>query len=409
MSQQTELFPAPPKKKEVYLIDGNAYIYRAYHAVKPLSNNSGLPTHAVYGFTTILRRLLREKQPEYLAVAFDTEGPVFRHRISADYKANRPPMPEDLVPQIPYIHKMVAAYNLLSMADDDLEADDLIASAARLLAGQGYKVVIVSGDKDLLQLVSEDITMWDPMNDRLMDVAAVEEKYGLSPVQLLDYLSLTGDSADNISGVPGVGPKNAQKLLAEYKTLEGLYAQIDGLKKSKIKEQLIAHKADAFLARDLVRLQDKAEVETDVQAYLVREPDPEALRDLLTELEFFALLKSDVPAAKVATDGFSLVRQRAEVERLVEQLQGAEHLVVDTETTSLDPLEAELVGISLCAETKQAWYLPCGHRDIEGNLLPDQLTLQDIVDLLGPLLTDSSLPKIGHNLKYDYAILAAPQ
>ncbi|RWX44768.1 DNA polymerase I [Candidatus Electrothrix aarhusensis] len=350
-------------------------------------------------------------------MAYDTKGPVFRHKISADYKANRPPMPEDLVPQIPYIHKIVSAYNLLSMAADDLEADDLIASAAHRLVEQGCKVVIVSGDKDLLQLVSEDITMWDPMNDRLMDVAAVEEKYGLSPVQLLDYLSLTGDSSDNISGVPGVGPKTAQKLLAEYKTLEGLYEQVDGLKKSKMKERLIAHKKDAFLSRDLVRLQDKAEVEADLQAYLVREADPEALRDLLTELEFFALLKSDVPAAKVTTEGFTQVRQRQELERLIdqlgeqlgEQLQGARHLVVDTETTSLDPLEAELVGISLCAETKQAWYLPCGHRDAEGDLLPDQLALQDIVDLLGPLLTDSSLPKIGHNLKYDYAILVAPQ
>ncbi len=413
MSQQTELFPAPPKKKEVYLIDGSAYIYRAYHAIKPLSNKSGLPTHAVYGFVTILRRLLREKQPEYLAVAYDTKGPVFRHKISADYKANRPPMPEDLVPQIPYIHKMVAAYNLLSMSADDLEADDLIASAARRLVEQGCKVVIVSGDKDLLQLVSEDITMWDPMNDRLMDVAAVEEKYGLSPVQLLDYLSLTGDSADNISGVPGVGPKTAQKLLAEYKTLEGLYAQVDSLKKSKMKERLIAHKADAFLSRDLVRLEEKAEVEANLSAYQVGDPDPEALRELLTELEFFTLLKSDVPAAKVTTDGFILVQQRDELERLIdqlrEQLQGAGQLVVDTETTSLDPLEAELVGISLCADTKQAWYLPCGHRDTEGNLLPDQLALQDIVDLLGPLLTDTSLPKIGHNLKYDYAILAAPQ
>ncbi len=413
MSQQKELFPAPPQKKEVYLIDGNAYIYRAYHAIRPLTNSNGLPTHAVYGFTTTLRRILREKEPEYLAVAFDTKGPVFRHKISAEYKANRPPMPEDLVPQIPYIHKTVDAYNLLSMSADDLEADDLIASAARLLVKQDCKVVIVSGDKDLLQLVSEDITMWDPMNDRLMDVAAVEEKYGLKPEQLLDYLSLTGDSADNIKGVPGVGPKTAQKLLAEHKTLEGLYEQVEGLKKSKMKERLIAHKEDAFLSRDLVRLEEKAEVEAGLQAYRVSDPDPEALRDLLTELEFFTLLKSDVPAAKVETEGFALVRQRDELEQLVEQLvkqlQGAGQLVVDTETTSLDPLVAELVGISLCVETKQAWYLACGHRDGEGELLPDQLALQDIVDLLGPLLTDPDLAKVGHNIKYDYAILAAPQ
>lgn len=412
MSQQTELFPGS-KKKEVFLIDGSAYIYRAFHAIKPLNNSSGLPTHAVYGFTSTLRRILREKEPEYLAVAFDTKGPVFRHKISADYKANRPPMPEDLVPQIPYIHKMVAAYKLLSMSVDELEADDLIASAARLLVEQGCKVVIVSGDKDLLQLVSEDITLWDPMNDRLMDVAAVEEKYGLKPEQLLDYLSLTGDSADNIAGVPGVGPKTAQKLLAEYKTLDGLYEQIDSLKKSKMKERLIAHKTDAFLSRDLVRLEEKAKVEDDIQAYQVGEPDPEALRELLTELEFFTLLKSDVPAAKVTTDGFFLIRQRDELAQLVkqleEQLQGTGHIVVDTETTSLDPLEAKLVGISLCVDTEQAWYLPCGHRDDEGELLPDQLTLQDIADLIGPLLTDPSLAKIGHNLKYDYAILAAPQ
>ena len=169
-----------------------------------------------------------------------------------------------------------------------------------------------------------------------------------------------------------------------------------------MKERLIAHKADAFLSRDLVRLQDKAEVEADLQAYLVRESDPEALRELLTELEFFTLLKSDVPAAKVETEGFILIRQREELEQFVEQLgeqlQRVGQLVVDTETTSLDPLEAQLVGISLCAETKQAWYLPCGHRDEKGELLPDQLALQDIVDLLGPLLTDSSFPKIGHNL-----------
>ncbi|MCI5223359.1 MAG: DNA polymerase I, partial [Candidatus Electrothrix sp. AR4] len=409
MCLQTDLFDIPTKKKEVYLIDGSAYIYRAYHAIRPLSNNSGLPTHAVYGFTTILRRLLREKQPEYLAIAFDTKGPVFRHQISADYKANRPPMPEDLVPQIPYIHKMVAAYNLLSMSADDLEADDLIASAARLLVEQGCKVVVVSGDKDLLQLVSDNITMWDPMNDRLMDTAAVEEKYGLLPKQLLDYLSLTGDSADNIRGVPGVGPKTAQKLLKEHKTLEGLYEQVESFKKSKMKERLIEHKAAAFLSRELVRLEEKAKVETNLSAYQVIEPDPEALRELLTEMEFFTLLKSDVPAAKVTTDNFSLVRQRNELERLVEQLQGANWLVVDTETTSLDPLEAELVGISLCINTKQAWYLPCGHRDKQGELLPDQLALQDIVDLLKPLLTDPALAKIGHNLKYDYAILAAPQ
>ncbi len=394
---------------EVYLIDGSAYIYRAYHAIRPLTNTSGLPTHAVYGFTTILRRILREKNPECLAVAFDTKGPVFRHRMYPEYKANRPPMPDDLVPQIPYIHKMVDAYNILNMEHDDQEADDLIASAARVLSEKGCRVVVVSGDKDLLQLVSDKVSMWDPMSDRLMDGAFIEKKYGVNVDQLLDFFALTGDSADNIPGVPGVGPKTAQKLIGEYKTLEGLYAAVDGFKKSKMKERLIAHRDDAFLSRDLIRLNYEADVPEDPAEYRVRESDPDALREVLTELEFFTLLKSDVPAAQVDAAGFVLVQSRNELETLAAELAKAEQLVLDTETTSLDPLAAELVGISLCVDTKKAWYVPCGHRDEDGNLLPDQFTLADIGEVIGPLLTNPSLAKIGHNLKYDYAVLAAPQ
>jgi len=394
---------------EVYLIDGSAYIYRAFHAIRELNNTSGLPTNAVYGFTTILRRILREKQPECLAVAFDTRGPVFRHRIYADYKANRPPMPDDLVPQIPYIHKIVDAYNITNMEHEDQEADDLIASAARVLVEKGCRVVVVSGDKDLLQLVSDDVTMWDPMSDRLMDAAFIEKKYGVRPDQLLDYFALTGDSADNIPGVPGVGPKTAQKLIREHTSLEGLYENVEGFKKSKMKERIIDHRDDAFMSRDLIRLNYHAEVPEDPAAYRVRESDLDSLRDLLTELEFFTLLKSDVPAAGIATDEFVLIQKRKELKQLAEKLRGADRLVVDTETTSLDPLAAELVGISICMDTYQAWYVPCGHRDEQGELLPGQLNLQDILELIGPLLVDPIIAKIGHNLKYDYSVLAAPQ
>jgi len=363
---------------EVYLIDGSAYIYRAFHAIRELNNTSGLPTNAVYGFTTILRRILREKQPECLAVAFDTRGPVFRHRIYADYKANRPPMPDDLVPQIPYIHKIVDAYNITNMEHEDQEADVLIACAARVLVEEGCRVVVVSGDKDLLQLVSDDVTMWDPMSDRLMDAAFIEKKYGVRPDQLLDYFALTGDSADNIPGVPGVGPKTAQKLIREHTSLEGLYENVEGFKKSKMKERIIDHRDDAFMSRDLIRLNYHAEVPEDPAAYRVRESDLDSLRDLLTELEFFTLLKSDVPAAGIATDEFVLIQKRKELKQLAEKLRGADRLVVDTETTSLDPLAAELVGISICMDTYQAWYVPCGHRDEQGELLPGQLNLQAI-------------------------------
>uniref|UniRef100_UPI0040573AA6 DNA polymerase I n=1 Tax=Candidatus Electronema sp. TaxID=2698783 RepID=UPI0040573AA6 len=396
-------------RKTVYLIDGSAYIYRAFHAVKPLHTSGGLPTHAVFGFISIIRRILREKQPDYLAVAFDSKGPTFRHQIAADYKANRPAMPEDLAVQIPYIRRITEAYRIFSLATQGLEADDLIAAAARRLAEQGCHVVVVSGDKDLLQLVGAEISCWEPMSDKLLDAAAVEEKYGLPPTRLLDYFALIGDSSDNIKGVPGVGPKTAQKLLAEHGTLEELYAQAAGMKKSKVKENLLAHREDAFLARELVQLREQAEVETDLEKYRIAAPDAGLLRELLTELEFTSLLKSDVPAAGLDTAGFQLISRRDELERLADELRTAEYLVIDTETTSLDPLLAELVGLSLCTGIGQAWYLPCGHRDALGQLLPEQLHRQDILELVGPLLTDSRLPKIGHNLKYDYAVLAAPQ
>ncbi len=395
--------------KEIYLIDGSAYIYRAYHAIAPLNNSKGLPTHAVYGFTTILRRIMREREPRHLAVAFDTRGKVFRHRIYPDYKANRPPMPDDLAVQIPYIRKMVRAYNLPILEHDDMEADDLIASVTARLGGARCRIIIVSGDKDLLQLVSEHVVMWDPMSDRTMDPASVRKKYGLDPDHLLDYFALTGDSSDNIPGVPGVGPKTALKLISRFNDLENLYRHVDELKASRMKERLIAHRQDAFLSRDLIRLHLEAEVPEQPEAYQVGGPDPERLRELLTELEFFSLLKADVPPARVDTAGFSLVRTREELDALVNRLSSAPYLVVDTETTSLDPLSAELVGISLCVDTDEAWYIPCGHQDEGGNLAAGQFALDEIISALRPFLENEKLPKIGHNLKFDWAVLAAGQ
>lgn len=393
---------------ELYLIDGSAYIYRAYHAVKPLSNSQGLPTHAVFGFIAILRRLIKERNPSYLAVAFDTRGPVFRHQLYDKYKANRPPMPEDLAQQIPYIRKMVAAYRILSLEQGDQEADDLIATVATRMAAQGCRVVVVSGDKDLLQLVAPNVTLWDPMNDRVMDEAAVETKYGLPPSLLLDYFALTGDSSDNIPGVPGVGPKSAQKLIAEHRTLEGLYQAIDGLKASKIVQQIKEHRDEAFLSRDLVRLNTEAEAPLDIEQYRMVEPDAETLRALLTELEFYSLLKEETKSVKIETGRFHLVQQLDALAAVMERLAVSPLLAVDTETDSLDTLSARLVGVSLCSEDGEAWYLPCGHRDEEGNLIAGQLPLKPLVEGLRPVLENPNITKIGHNLKFDLAVFAAP-
>ncbi len=395
-------------KPELYLIDGSAYIYRAYHAIKPLSNSQGLPTHAIFGFIAILRRLIKERDPQYLAVAFDTKGPVFRHQLYAKYKANRPPMPEDLVPQIPYIREMVAAYRILSLEQDDQEADDLIASVTRKMVDQGYRVVIVSGDKDLLQLVSPSVTLWDPMNDRVMDEEAVVQKYGVSPSQLLDYFALTGDSSDNIPGVPGIGPKSAQKLIAEHGTLEHLYEAVEEVNPSRMSRLAGAHRAEAFLSRDLVRLNSAAEVPGDIERYRRVDPDNDRLRTVLTELEFHSLLKDEVRAAKIETSQFHLVRQADELFTLGQRLDKAGLLVVDTETDSLDTLTARLVGISLCVEGGEAWYLPCGHCDEKGDLLSGQLPLAEIVEVVRPLFENPAITKIGHNLKFDLAVLAAP-
>ena len=393
---------------ELYLIDGSAYIYRAYHAIRPLSTSRGLPTHAVFGFLSILRRLLRERSPGYLAVAFDTRGPVFRHRLYDQYKANRPPMPEDLAVQIPYIRESVAAHRIPTLEHDDQEADDLIASVTARMTGQGCRVVVVSGDKDLLQLVSADVTLWDPMNDRVMDEAAVTEKYGLPPGQLLDFFALTGDSSDNIPGVPGIGPKSAQKLIGEHHTLENLYQAAPGMKQSKAIRQLLDHREQAFLSRDLVRLNHAAEVPAEIERYRVQEPDIDRLRTLYTELEFHSLLKEDLPAPRIDTSRFHLVYDTAGLDRLAERLEGIDLVAVDTETDSLDTLSAHLVGVSLCVGDGEAWYLPCGHRDAQGALQPGQLRLDDLVRTLRPVLTDGRSTKIGHNLKFDLAVLAAP-
>lgn len=392
----------------LYLIDGSAYIYRAYHAIRPLSNSQGLPTHAVFGFIAILRRLLKERNPQHLAIAFDTRGPVFRHRLYEQYKANRPPMPEDLAPQMPYIRELVDAYRIPRLEHEDLEADDLIASATQAMVAQGLAVVIVSGDKDLLQLVSPQVTLWDPMNDRIMDEAAVLAKYGVPPSQLLDYFALTGDSADNIPGVPGVGPKSAQKLIAAHHDLEGLYTGLDQLKASKMLSQLREHREEAFLSRDLVRLKGDAEVPLDLAFYQVQQPDPQHLRQLLLTLEFHSLLQEESPAARIDTTRFHRVCNVPDLADLTARLRGVKRLAVDTETDSLEALSAHLVGVSLAVEDGEAWYLPCGHRSPDGSLVPGQLKREEIINFLRPLLEEATILKIGHNLKFDLAVLAAP-
>ncbi|MCP4338268.1 MAG: DNA polymerase I [Desulfobulbaceae bacterium] len=392
-------------KEEIYLIDGSAYIYRAYHAIAPLSNSKGVPTHAVLGFINMVKRLIRDKNPKYLAMAFDTRGPVFRNRLYDQYKANRPPMPEDLSVQIPFIKSFVAASNFLMLEDQDVEADDIIASVVKRFTALGHKVVIVSGDKDLLQLVSEDVVMWDPMKDKVMDLEAVEKKYGVRSDQLLDLFALIGDSADNVPGVPGIGPKTAQKLIGDFSTLDGLYAQVDDLKKSKMKEKIIENRDQAYLSKELIDLKADVPIPEQLDSYLLGPGNDEQLAEIYTELEFSTLLKGIDTAKAIPTDGFVTVRSREQLAELVDALQNAELLVVDTETTSLNARNAKLVGISLCVNLERAWYIPVGHLDEEGDLAAGQLGQQEVFQALEPFLTSLDVTKLAHNLKYDFTVI----
>lgn len=332
----------------VYLIDGNAYIHRAYHAIPPLSNRQGLPTNATYGFTNILLRVVRERSPRYLAIAFDAKGPTFRHELYTEYKANRSAMPGDLVAQLPSIKAIVKAYNILTMEQPGLEADDLIAASAQRLAGQGHPVIIVSGDKDLLQLISDRITLWDPMLDRVMDSAAVEAKYKVPPQRLTDLFALIGDSSDNIPGVAGIGPKTAEQLINEFSTLEGIFGHLDEIKRQKLRESLAESREIAFLSRDLVKLKCDVATPSALGDYQLPAPDMAELTRLFTELEFSRLLPGKEALQPLATDGFHLVGTEDELARMVQALRRSPYLVIDTETTGLDTLTAELVGISLC-------------------------------------------------------------
>jgi DNA polymerase-1 len=392
-------------QETVYLVDGSAYIHRAYHAISSLSNSRGMPTNAIFGFTNILLRVIREKNPAYMAMVFDLKGPTFRHEIYSAYKANRPPMAEDLACQIPYIRKISQAFNFLILERAGYEADDLIASAARQLAANGHFIVIISGDKDLLQLVDDRIMLWDPMSDKVMDSRSVTEKYHVGPAKLTDLFALIGDSSDNIPGVPGVGPKTAEKLINDFGSLEELYLHIHQVEQKKLREKLVTFRDQAMLSKRLIALQTELQVPGAREAYRLPPPDQQQLHELYRELEFSRLLKSSAPTAAMDCGGYVLVRDMEQLRDICTGLTQAPLLVLDTETTSLDPLTAELVGISLCTGSESAWYIPMGHRDEGGGQLTGQLPMQEVLSCLRPFFTDPRLAKIGHNIKYDYQVL----
>ena len=389
------------QRRRLYIIDGNSYIYRAYYAVRGLSTSTGMPTNAIFGFANMLLKVVREKEPDLLAVAFDPKGPTRRHVEYHDYKAHRPPMPKDLVPQVPVIHRLVQAFRVPVFVLDGQEADDVIATLAKRGIDSGLDVIIVTGDKDILQLVSEHISVYDSLKERTYTPREVEERFGVPPDCVVEIMGLMGDAADNIPGVPGIGEKTAQALIKEYGTIENTLAHAPEIKRPKLRQSLLEHGDLARLSRDLAVLHTDVPFKLELDTLVLREPDAPALLALFREFELTSLLRHVSPEPAVSGD-YMTVLTDADLDQLVLTLSRSPEVSVDTETTSLDPMRAELVGISLSVREGAAYYIPLGHI---GPDAPRQLPFPRVLEALKPLLEDPSLPKIGQNLKYDLLVL----
>ena len=387
----------------IFLIDGSSYIYRAYYAIRHLSNSQGMATNAIYGFTNMLLKVMRDLKPDQLAVIFDSKGPTFRKDLYPEYKANRSAMPEDLVPQIPYIKRVVEAFGLPGIEMPGYEADDIIATLAKKFAAQGMEVTVVTGDKDLMQIVSDRIHLLDTMKDKIYGPAEVTERFGGAD-KVVEVQALSGDSSDNIPGVPGIGEKTAKMLIDEYGDIETLLANLDQLK-GKRRENLENFADLARLSKKLVTLVDNLDLAVDDHDFTLTEPDREVLTDLFKECEFYKLLQEFAVDTKDRAEsaGYRAVLTESGLAELVAALEGSQRFAFDTETTSLDAMRAELVGLSFAVTAGEAWYVPVGHHYLG---MPEQLPLARVLDAVRPLLASPDHLKIGQNLKYDILVLA---
>ncbi|MBO6480146.1 MAG: DNA polymerase I [Pelagibacteraceae bacterium] len=412
------------KTDHFYLVDGSGYIFRAYYALPPLSRKSdGLPTGAVSGFSNMLFKLLEESRsddsenkPTHFAVIFDSARKNFRNEIYKDYKANRSETPDDLVPQFEYIRKAVRAFNLPSIEQLNYEADDLIATYAKQIRNLGAKVTIISSDKDLMQLVSKNIRLFDPMKSKVIGEKEVMEKFGVKPQQVIDVQSLVGDSSDNVPGVPGIGVKTAAELINKYKTLDRLLDKADEIPQKKRKETLINNKKTALISRELVTLKDDVSVKDKIENFSIKEVEKDKLYNFLREMEFNRLLSQAISLygesnnkiknvnkktnqKKIDLKKYETITDESQLDKWISILQQKPLISVDTETTSLYPVETDLVGISFCYAPNDACYIPLKHK--KQNCLNINLVLKKVKKIL----EDPSIKKIGQNIKFDYIVL----
>jgi DNA polymerase-1 len=388
---------------KLVLVDGSNLAFRSFHAIRSgMSTKAGFPTNALYGFAMTLIKVVRLEQPSHMAVVFDPPGPTFRHDRFPDYKGHRPDMPEDLAKQWPRFEDLTTALGMAYLALPGYEADDVIGTLAHRHASAALPAVIVSGDKDLWQLINEHVTVVDPRKQNRAGVQDVVARFRAEPLRVPDVLGLWGDAVDNIPGVRGVGEKRATGLIETYGSIEGVYEHIDEVK-GKLRENLVADRERAMLSRELATVAVDAPVQEQLDDLEMNFPpgDTALARKVLEEFEFRSLAQQLVPSVdRIAGAEYRLVVDEDALARVLEGLAEAEQLAVDTETTDLRPTHAELVGISLCWEPGVAWYVPVGH--CEG----EQLSRERVLEALRPVLEDPAVPKVGQHIKYDQVVLA---
>ncbi|MDX5328334.1 MAG: DNA polymerase I, partial [Marinobacter sp.] len=405
------------KTPPVVLVDGSSYLFRAYHALPPLTTSKNHPTGAIKGVISMLRRLEQDFPESKVVVVFDAKGKTFRHDMYEEYKANRPPMPEDLAVQIEPIHNIVRAMGLPLLIVPGVEADDVIGTLAHEATSKGIDVVVSTGDKDMAQLVSDHVTLINTMTETAMDRDGVVEKFGVKPEQIIDYLALVGDKVDNIPGVNKCGPKTAVKWLQEYNDLDNLIEHAGEIK-GKIGEYLREAIDTLPLSRELATIRLDVDLDFGLEDLTERAQDDDTLLELFKEYEFRSWVAelenagsasdkkagaSETEPAKTIEKQYSVITEQAELDKWLERLKAADQFAFDTETTSLRYMDAEIVGVSFAINPGEAAYVPLGH-DYMG--APDQLDRDDVLAQLKPLLEDPKQKKIGQNLKYDKNVLA---
>ena len=389
------------KRPKLVLVDGSNYLFRAFYAIRELSNSKGFPTNAIYGFTTMLMKLLRDQEPDCIAVTFDVKGPTFRHDAYVDYKATRRAMPDTLVPQIPFVKEVIRGFSIPVIEKQGLEADDIIGTLACRYAGEGMEVVIVSGDKDMMQLVSEDIVMTDTMKDKTYDAAAVKERFGVGPEKVVEVLGLMGDTSDNIPGVPGIGPKGALRLIEQFGGIEAILAHPEKIHNAKTREAILANADQLRLSRELARIRTDAEFPFDLEACRRREPDRELLMSLFREFEFSSLIQELKLHGEESACNHSIVRTDAELDALAARLREVGTFSIEPLLTSPEPMRASLVGLALTPAAGEGAYIPLGHENGEPQLSPAVF-----LERLGPVFADPGIVKHGQDLKTTLIVLA---